>query len=374
MRTMRRLSVAALLATTVAGCTLPRGAALQSEILTQQDVQNPGFAHYPIDAQLLPAVQSWPAARGTPAPRGWPKGGGGAPGQVLARGDVVQLAVWESGESKLLTNPGAPNTQIQPTQISPAGNLFVPYVGPVKVAGLSPEAAREKVQLQVSALVPSAQVQLDARPGSENSVDLVGGVANPGRVPLMDRSMTVLGLISQGGGPRPDIENPQIRLMRGGKAYGMSMQRLLDEPTLDTALRPGDKVSVDRDRRHFLSLGAAGKQTMVAFPKDELNALEALTMVGGVNAGRANPKGVLVLREYPASAVRPDGIGGPSQSRVVFSINLTTTDGLFSAQNFRIQPDDVVLATESAVNDTRTILGLVGTMFGIVNTANDIGN
>ena len=81
-----------------------------------------------------------------------------------------------------------------------------------------------------------------------------------------------------------------------------------------------------------------------------------------------------VLREYPASAVRPDGIGGPSQRRVVFSINLTTTDGLFSAQNFRIQPDDVVLATESAVNDTRTILGLVGTMFGIVNTANDIGN
>ncbi|MFT3688747.1 polysaccharide biosynthesis/export family protein [Paenirhodobacter sp.] len=363
------LTVAAVLMTSVAGCTLPRGAAMEHEILREQDAQTPSFVHYQVDAALLPAVQHWPAGSGADPVRGWPKGGAGAPGQILARGDMVKLAIWESGENKLLTTPDAPTAALQPSQVSAGGSIFVPYVGPVKVAGLSPEAARQKIQDQVSGMIPSAQVQLEATPGSGNSVDLVGGVAHPGRMPLMDRSLTVLGLISQGGGPSATIENPQVRLMRGGRAYRIAMQRLLDDPALDTGLRPGDKVSVEKDRRYFLALGAAGKQQLINFPKEDLTAIEAVTMAGGINAGRANPKGVLILREYPAAAVRADGKGGPSQQRVVFTMDLTSTDGLFSAQNFTIQPKDLVLATESPLNNTRTVLSLIGSVFGIANTA-----
>lgn len=366
---MRRLTVAAVLVSSVAGCTLPRGAAMEHEILKEQDAQTPGFVHYQVDAALLPAVQHWPAGSGAETARGWPKGGAGAAGQILARGDMVRLAVWESGENKLLTTAGAPAAELQPAQVSSGGSVFVPYVGPVKVAGLSPEAAREKIQSHVSAMIPSAQVQLEATPGTANSVDLVGGVSNPGRVPLTDRSITVLGLIALGGGPSGSIENPQVRLMRGGRAYRISMQKLLDDPRLDTGLRPGDKVTVEKDRRYFLALGAAGKQQLISFPKDDLTAIEAVTMAGGINAGRANPKGVLILREYPASAVRADGAGGPSQRRVVFTMDLTSTDGLFSAQNFTIQPKDLVLATESPITNTRTVLGLIGSIFGIANTA-----
>lgn len=369
MQTMRRLTVAAVLMSSVAGCTLPRGAAMEHEILNEETVETPGFVHYQVNAALLPAVQHWPAGSGVVAARGWPKGGAGAPGQILARGDMVRLAVWESGENKLLTTPGAPAAELQPAQVSAGGSVFVPYVGPVKVAGLSPEAAREKIQEHVSSMIPSAQVQLEAAPGTANSVDLVGGVANPGRVPLSDRSMTVLGLIAMGGGPSAAIENPQVRLIRGGKAYRTSLQRLLDTPALDTGLRPGDKISVEKDERYYLALGAAGKQQLIPFPKDEINAIEAVTMAGGINAGRANPKGVLILREYPASAVRTDSAGGPSQRRVVFTMDLTSTDGLFSAQNFTIQPKDLVLATESPITNTRTVLGLIGSVFGIANTA-----
>jgi len=342
---------------------------MQKEILRSGSEETPSFAHYPVDSTLLKTVSSWPAAKGASATRSWVRGGVGGPGQILVAGDAVQLAVWENGENKLLTNPGAPSAEIKGAMVSPAGSIFVPYVGPVKVAGLTVEAARQKVQEQISTLIPDAQVQLDAVPGRANSVNLVGGVLRPGNVPLVDRSLTVLGLISEGGGVQPSIDNPQLRLQRAGKVYEISMSRLLDDPALDAGLRPGDKLIVEKDRRSFLVMGASGKQTIVPFPKDHVNALEAVTLGGGINDNRADPKGVLILRQYANTAVHADGVGGPTNARVIFSMNLTNTDGLFSAQNFEVQNGDVVLATESPVINTRTILGLIGSVFGAANTA-----
>lgn len=368
MKSMRRLSAAAVLFCSLAACTLPRGAAMQSEILENTGSEAPQFAHYPVDSKLLPEVQRWPASKAAVS-RPWLSGGVGRSGQVLTAGDSVQIAVWENGENKLMTNPGSPTTQLQTTQISSSGSVFVPYAGPVKIAGLTPDEAREKIQAKVSELIPAAQVQLESTPGKSNAVSLVGGVLRPGNVPLTDRSLTVLNVISEGGGVQPSILNPQLRLLRGGKVYETSMQRVLDDPALDAGVRPGDKLVVEPDRRSFLALGAAGREQVVKFPQDHVNALEAVTLVGGIDGARANPKGVLILRQYPASAVRADGKGGPTQQRVVFSINLTTTDGLFSAQNFEIQPNDLVLATESALVNVRTVLGLFSTSLSTVRTA-----
>ncbi|PYF09369.1 polysaccharide export outer membrane protein [Rhodobacter viridis] len=368
------LVVAVLLTAVFSGCTLPRGAAMQSEILSNADDKTPSFAHYPVDSKLLSELSDWPAAKSAAAKRSWIKGGSGGAGQVLAAGDTVALSIWEGGQNKLLTSEGAPTTQIAPTTVANNGQIFVPYVGAVKVSGLSIEAAREKVQQSVTALIPEAQVQLAATPGKGNAVSLIGGVSNPGTIPLVDRSLTVLGAISEAGGVQASIENPQVRLYRGGKVYETSMQRVLDDPALDTGLRPGDKLMVLKDDRNFLSLGAAGVEKIIPFPKDHVNALEAVTLAGGINDSRANPKGVLILREYPASAVRSDATQGPQNARVVFSMDLTTSEGLFSAQNFEVQPNDLVLATESALVNTRTILGLFGSTLGLARTADAVAN
>ncbi|WP_444452804.1 polysaccharide biosynthesis/export family protein [Rhodobacter capsulatus] len=368
------LVVAVLLTAALSGCTLPRGAAMQSEILSNANDKTPNFAHYPVDSKLLSELPNWPAGKSGAAKRSWIKGGNGASGQVLAAGDTVSLSIWEGGQNKLLTSEGAPATQIAPTTVANNGQIFVPYVGAVKVSGLSVEAAREKVQQSVEALIPEAQVQLAATPGKGNTVSLIGGVSNPGTIPLVDRSLTVLGAISEAGGAHAAIENPQLRLYRGGKVYETSLQRVLDDPALDAGLRPGDKLMVLKDDRSFLALGASGVEKIIPFPKDHVNALEAVTLAGGISDARANPKGVLILREYPASAVSSDATQGPQNARVVFSMDLTTSEGLFSAQNFEVQPNDLVLATESSLVNTRTILGLFGSTLGLARTADAITN
>ncbi|MER5172704.1 polysaccharide biosynthesis/export family protein [Thioclava sp. GXIMD2076] len=348
--------IAALVA--LGACTLPRGAAMRSEILKNEGKENAQFAHYEIDRAHLAQIHSWPAGAHALPPRAWLRGGASSQPGTLSAGDSVGLAVWENGDNKLLTTEGAPSVALQATQINDDGTLFVPYAGPIHVAGLTVETARERVQDALSSLLPAAQVQLSRQPGARNTADLVSGVAAPKSIDLSQRPMSVLSAITEGGGVSSSFANPQVRLLRGNSVYEISMKRLIDDPTLDTGMRRGDKLLVTEDPRYFLSMGATGKEAIVPFPRDKVSALEAITLAGGVNDSRADPKGVLILRDYPASAVGPNG---PSNQRVIFSINLTTTDGLFSAQNFYLQPQDVVLATESPIVKAQTLFSLFNT-------------
>jgi len=129
-------------------------------------------------------------------------------------------------------------------------------------------------------------------------------------------------------------------------------------------LRGGDRVFVEEDSRYFLSFGATGTEALHIFTKDDVSAMDALSIAGGIQEGRADPKGLLILREYPASAVAP-GVRGPRQARVIFTLDLTSADGLFSARNFQVNPGDLVMATESPINDALTIAGLFGSVFGV---------
>ncbi|MFN7052846.1 MAG: polysaccharide export protein, partial [Gemmobacter sp.] len=110
--------------------------------------------------------------------------------------------------------------------------------------------------------------------------------------------------------------NPLVRLIRDDKTYEVSAQRLLADASLNTTLRGRDKILVEEDRRYFTAMGATGAEKIVSFDKESITALEAVSMSGGLSETRANPKGVLILREYAASHLRSDG-SGPGKTRVV---------------------------------------------------------
>lgn len=371
---MNRLArFAAILLSTIAlaSCGLPRGAALQSEIVGSSDSAAVDFAVYPVTRALLPSVAEWPQVNQPHL--GWITASQGSRGRMVTAGDTVSIQIWDSNESSLLVPPGARQIMLPDMRVSPSGTIFVPYVGDINVAGVPPEAARTRVEERLTSVAPSAQVQLSLQEGRSNSVDLVGGVTAPGTYPMPDRNYSVLSLIAAGGGVSETLSNPQIRLQREGRIFGTSINRLYDEPDLDTRLIGGDQVIVQEDDRYFLSIGAAGDEALHPFTQDVVSAMDAASIIGGIDDGRGNPEGVLILREYPSSALSA-GERGPRMERVVFTLDLTTADGLFSARSFQIMPKDVVYVTESYVTSAQTILALVGTGFGLAKLANTIDN
>jgi polysaccharide export outer membrane protein len=352
-------------------CGLPRGAGMEREIISGSNNADADFAVYPVTRAFLPTLAEWPVT-GEPE-LNWITASAGSRSQIIAPGDMVSIAIWDSNDNSLLTAPEQRVVGLEEMRVSASGTIFMPYIGDQRISGLSPQAARARLQRELEAIVPSAQVQLSMSEGRANSVDLVGGVSSPGSYPMPDRNYTVLSLISQAGGVRGDLANPQIRLIRQGHLFGTSINRLYSEPALDTRLVGGDRVIVEEDERYFLSLGAAGSQDQHPFTQDIVTALDAMAIIGGVTSSRADPEGILILREYPASALRA-GERGPRMERVVFTLDLTTSDGLFSARNFRIHSGDLVLATESPVTSVQTIFGLIGGVFGLANTAGRLGD
>ena len=368
---LRALSPIFLFVLVAACSSVPRGAGFQSEVLAASNAgeltgEDPvyDFAVFEISRDILPTLAHWP--QNGSRKYHWINRQVQPASSIIAPGDVLDVAIWDAEENSLLTSAGQRVARLQAIAVNSDGRIFIPFVGNMKVSGMSPQTARAQIETQLIATIPSAQVQISVVPGRANTANLVGGVSAPGVYPLPDRDYTLLSLLAQGGGVRSNIKSAQVRLMRGPDVYGISLERLYADPKLDTTLIGGDLVIVEEDDRYFLSLGATGSEALHNFPKDRVTALDALAIVGGVSDARGDPQGILILREYAMSNVRPDLSSGPPKPRVVFTIDLTTADGLFSAAKFDVQPGDLVYATENPVNAAQTVLSIFGSALGIV--------
>jgi polysaccharide export outer membrane protein len=363
-----RLFFAAFLCLVVVSCGhLPAGGPSSDDLISEvkQKQGRDDFAVYEVSKALLPMVAAWPET-GKTERLSWIGKTQGASTLTIQPDDTLSLQIWDNTGNSLLMTPSQRVVSLDKVLVSADGTVFLPYIGEVRVAGLSPESARKKLQSALEAIETTAQVQLSLNEGRSNSVELVGGVAAPGTYPMQGRNYTVRSLLATGRGVSPSFKNPQIRLVRGNKIFGTSVEKLLDNPNYDTRLVGGDQVFVEEDNRYFLSLGATGTEALHPFTRNQMSAMDALAVIGGVKDGSADPKGLLILREYPDSAIKP---GGPDKARVVFSVDLTSLDGLFSARQFQINPNDLVMATESPVNDVVTIAGLIARFLGLANTA-----
>jgi polysaccharide export outer membrane protein len=363
--------MAVLACLALAGCGLPRGAGFQSEVLAAANANTAAagetpaydFMVFPVTGETIPMLRAWPTRNAQHLP--WFNATSQPATLLIAPGDLVQLTIWDAEENSLLAGAGQRATPLQQTQVSSEGRIFVPYIGELRVAGMSPESARARIEEELVRTIPSAQVQLAVEAGRGNSATITDGAA-PGVYPIPDRNFRVLDLLALAGGANPAFVNPQVRLTRGGQVYGIPLRRLLEQPSLDFAVQGGDRLRIVNDDRSFLALGATGSQSLFDFPNGDLTALEAMALIGGVSASTANPKGVLILREYDFSEVR-DGISGPPQQRIVFTIDLTTADGLFSAGKFLIQDRDLVYGTESPLGVALTAVRLATTVQSVTN-------
>ncbi len=347
----------------LAACTMPRGAAIVSEIVKEKESDTPTIQVVEVTRDRLPSLAKWPTT-GWHGHYHWLKASRGPASNVIRSGDTVDLIIWDSDENSLLTSAGQKSTEMRGLNVSSSGTIFVPYLEDVVVRGQTPNDARRNIQNRLAQISPSAQVQLLLTAGQQNSVDLVTGVPKPGSYPLPSRNTSILSLISLGGGIDTKLRNPLVRLIRGSKTYGIRADDLFANQSKNVILRGNDKVMVLEDERYFTALGATGNEEIVHFDKEHITTIEALSMLGGLNDSTANLKGVLILREFPAKAV---GMGdlNPNMQQVVFVFDLTNADGLFAARSFEVQPNDTVLATESAVNGVRKVLSLIGSAFGL---------
>ena len=268
---------------------------------------------------------------------------------TIRPGDVLGLTVWENVDDGLLAGQAQNSTILEEVQVDSAGFIFVPYAGRLRASGNTPNQLRETITARLEEQTPDPQVEVRRLAGDGSTVSLVGAVGQQGVYPIERPTRTLSTMLAQAGGVTILGENAQVTVIRGRSKGTIWFKDLFDNPQLDIALRGGDRILVEEDRRAFTALGATSQQARVPFETQNLSALEAIAQVGGLISVASDPTGVFVFRNEPAEIAgqvlgRDDLIGA---QRMVYVLNLTEPNGLFVARDFVIRDNDTLYVTEA---------------------------
>ncbi len=354
-----RIAAALCIIVGLAGCTLPRSGPDKNEIF-EGSVQRQGDAFViEVNDRVTRATALVPAL-------GFSSSfinAGVVGSDTIAPGDTLSLSIWENSDVPLLGAQGQTSSVLSEVQVDGAGFIFVPYAGRVRAAGNTPEALRKIVTEKLDTQTPDPQVLISRVAGDGSSVTVAGDVAGQGIYPIERPSRTLSGMLAEAGGVTSELEVSQVNIIRGGKTERVWLTDLYKNPAFDIALRGGDRIVVEEDRRAFTVLGATGAQSRVDFDTQTISAIEAIALVGGLNSNLADPTGVFVFRNEPAEIAntvlgRSDLQGA---QRMIYLLNLTEPNGMFQARDFVIREGDTVYVTEAPyVRWQKTLTAVTG--------------
>ncbi len=360
--------VALCVATTLlAGCALPRSGPTKNEIFSGS-VQRQGDSFVvTVDDQVTALTSIIPAL-------GFAEGLTKAAvigSDMIRPGDTLGLTIWENVEDGLLASASAGGSALEEIQVDGSGFIFVPYAGRIRAAGNTTEAVRRIITEKLEAQTPDPQVVIRRLPGDGATVSLIGGVGAQGVYPIERPNRTLTAMLATAGGITLPPEITQITLIRGAHKGTIWLQDLYTAPELDVALRGGDRILVEEDKRFFTALGATGAQQKVPFDTQSISAIEALARVGGLSTGIADPTGIFIFRNEPAdvagAVLGRDDLIGPQ--RMIYVLDMTSPNGVFMARDFAIRDADTVYVTEAPYTQFSKVLSAV---LGPLQTASSI--
>ncbi|WBU54409.1 polysaccharide biosynthesis/export family protein [Paracoccus sp. SCSIO 75233] len=368
-RNMRMpLTLAMIAVTALAGCGLPRSGPSKNEILSGA-VENGGDAHIIYVNNHVNRTANF-----TPS-YGFSSGflsAGAVGADEIRPGDTLGLMIWENVDDGLLAGLGQSSTQLEQLQVDSAGYIFVPYAGRVRAAGRSPEQLRNAITSRLESQTPDPQVTVTRVAGDGATVSVMGKVFGQGVYPIERPTRNLSSMLAEAGGVNIEPEVAVVTVKRGRETGKVWLSDLYFNPSYDIALRPGDVILVEEDQRSFTALGALGSQTQVPLGNEQVSAIEAVAMVGGLSTNTADPTGVFVLRDEPgavASAVLGQPINGTQ--RMAYVLDLTRPNGLFLARDFLVRDGDTIYVTEAPYVQWQKILGAIT---GGAQSANALSN
>lgn len=285
---------------------------------------------------------------------------------TISPGDTLGMTIFENvKDDPLLGNTGQRVSALEQVQVDGAGYIFVPYAGRIKAAGQTPEGLRRAITRKLDSQTPDPQVTVQRLAGDGSTVSVSGMVGGQGVYPIERPTRTLTSMLARAGGVAIEPAVAIVRVSRGGQTGQIWLEDLYANPSLDIALRPGDRIVVERDTRAFVALGATGSQNRVPFETQTLSAIEAIAQVGGLNTSLADPTGVFVFRNEPAEVA--NAVLGRSDlsgdQRMVYVLDLTQPTGMFEARDFLVRDGDTVYVTEAPfVQWQKTISAVTGTV------------
>jgi polysaccharide biosynthesis/export protein len=276
---------------------------------------------------------------------------------TIGPSDVIGVLVYDHPE--LLPNAGTViSQQVDPTGISTApgfivgadGEVFFPYVGRVKVAGLTESDASELFVKRLSKYIKDPQVTVRIQSFRSRRAYVEGEVRNPGTEIFTDVPMTLPEAINRAGGITITGDRSFVTLTRGEHTTRIDLMQLQDLGVSANriVLHNGDVLTVrNREDSKVYVMGEIAKPSALLMRNGRLSLNEALGEAGGPNLLTANTGQIYVIRNAAQ--------GSP----VVFHLDASSPTSLALADTFALRPRDVVYVDPVPLVNWNRIISLI---------------
>ncbi|WP_460479180.1 polysaccharide biosynthesis/export family protein [Comamonas humi] len=258
----------------------------------------------------------------------------------IGPGDVLNIVVWDHPE--LVLAPAGSSLATDASSLSPVGNGYnvssagyvqFPYVGGVKLGGLTEFEARDVLIQQLAKYVKQPRVTLRIQSYRSGRVYVDGEVRTPGLQAINDIPMTLPEAINRAGGFTALADRSSVTVSRGGKTTAIDMQQLTElgiNPS-HILLGKGDMVRVlSKEESKVYILGEVTRPVAQPLRNGRLSLNEALGEAGGISTTTGDPKQVYVVRAVPDGQAR------------IFHLDASSPMAYALSEGFALKPRDVV--------------------------------
>ena len=326
----------------------------------------------PIELVQIHAMADIPATPAIVPPTALQSEKGAPPTDLVGPGDILDINIYEAGVTLFATNGNAgaltqmtsnPGVQVQklpPTRIDDQGDITIPYAGTLHVAGLTTGGVEAAIRNALKRLSQNPQVIVTLSQVITNSIIVGGEVAKPGRLVLQTNRESLSDVISLAGGYRGNSKDLMARIMRGATSVDIRINDIVENPSLDVGVRPGDRLMLVDDPRTYSILGASGRVEQVSFRRTSVSLAEAVANAGGTNPNLGDPAAIFLFR-YKRDEQN-------QEIPVVYHLNMMQTGSYFLAQKFVMQDKDVLYFGNAAANQPSKLVQLISQLFSPVLT------
>ena len=330
---IRSLSLAVLAGLALQGCMFSPGQYLDtSEIGTEGSPESSRVELIPITPKLIAQNAATYVSSSVPAellafkPQAY----------RIGSNDVLYITVWDHPE---LTAPSGPQQQIDANGrlVRPDGTIFYPYIGNVEAAGKSIEELRAIIAQRLAQYVDSPQVDLSVLRFASQKAILSGALVKAGPIPITTTPVSIVEALGAAEVDPLHADLSGLILTRGGNEYVLNMDALntpKGSQLHNVYLKDGDQLYLPyNDRKKIYVMGEVGLQQAITFKTKNMNLVDVLGSVGGLNQTTSNGNALYVIRGAENLETEP---------AKVYQLDAQSPVALAIATHFELKPQDIV--------------------------------
>lgn len=274
---------------------------------------------------------------------------------LIGSGDLLSILVWDHPElniaaagAQALSSSGAQSPAA--FVVDQQGMIQFPYVGAIKLAGLTEMQARNALAEKLIKSIKRPDITLRVLAFRSKKIYVDGEVKAPGNQAIDDVPMTLLEGVTRAGGFLPTSDQSHIVVSRGGASYPVNLPALVKQGAdlSRLMLASGDVVRVpSRDENKVYVLGEVNTPKALTMNNGKLTLADALGEAGGLNQLSSSSRQVYVIRN------------ANERAPTVFNLDAASPVALALAEGFQLDPHDVVFVDASGLARYNRIISLI---------------